>query len=541
MDARRVLIVGRVVRLVLVEPAIGLLAQQVGLGEAAGRVADGDALVGQRLPHHVRDFGGHVQAHEVKQFEGTHRKSGVLHDLVDRLDVGAGLEQQQRLVHVEGQDAGRVKAGPVVHDDHGFVLRKARGVGRGERGVGRLLRDDDLQERDVGDGREVVHAEHAGGIVRPLGDARNGEGGGVGGEDRLLVYHRLHLRQHRVLDRQVLGHRLDHHVGRAERCILGGGGNPFCDLVAGKGIDDPLFLLLVHGGPDGPFALGRELQGLVLEHHGAPVLGRHLGDAAAHEARPEHSHRLDGPCLIGIGVRLRRALREKQRHEGLRLRGEHQLAKILPLGVEPHVQSLLHSGLHGVDDARRGRIVAASSGFGARAGLPVDDASADRIPFEQAVAQRLLVALHGEGSFGQLVGGPAGGTRKTGGMNEGVHEADALGFFRVRILAGQHEGEGLLHPHEAGQELGAAPTGQKAELNLRQRHLGRVGGGGDAVVAVQGHLQAAPHHRAVQRGYGRDREPPHPLTQRVGLSAQSACLRRNLEGLEHLQVGPDDE
>ena len=53
---------------------------------------------------------------------------------------------------------------------------------------------DDLQEGHHGHGREVVHPNHVLRALGGLGDARDGDGRGVGGEDRVRRQELLDLR-----------------------------------------------------------------------------------------------------------------------------------------------------------------------------------------------------------------------------------------------------------------------------------------------------------------------------------------------------------
>lgn len=55
----------------------------------------------------------------------------------------------------------------------------------------------------------------------------------------------------------------------------------------------------------------------------------------------------------------------------------------------------------------------------------------------------------------------------------------------------EDHGGAFLVAHEAREVLGAAPAREKAKHDLRQAELGLLGGGGDAVVALECPLESA--------------------------------------------------
>ena len=135
---------------------------------------------------------------------------------VDRLDRHALGQQQAGLVDVGRQDAVDPEAGAVVDHDHRLAHPASEAHRRGDR----------LRRGGVRWGSPPAAAScrparrsacrapaRAAGPRRRSGDR---DGGGVGGEDRVRPRHRLDLREHPALEREVLEHRLDHQVGAAE-------------------------------------------------------------------------------------------------------------------------------------------------------------------------------------------------------------------------------------------------------------------------------------------------------------------------------------
>ena len=89
-----------------------------------------------------------------------------------------------------------------------------------------LVGDDDLEQRHLGHRREVVHADHPFGVAclgRNLGDR---QGGGVGGEDRVLADPFLALGQHPPFEIEVFEDRLDDQVGALDVVDAGGEQKP---------------------------------------------------------------------------------------------------------------------------------------------------------------------------------------------------------------------------------------------------------------------------------------------------------------------------
>ena len=168
---------------VRVEALAALLAQRACLGQRLGRRADVEVAPGGVAAHHLGDLARHVDADEVEEFVRPHRKAKARHGLVDLLDPGAFAEQQQRLVHVEAQDARGVQPRPGAHDDDRLALPQPRLVDRRQHPVGRLVGLDDFEQGHLRHGREVVHPDDHLGPRRRLGNLGNRNRGGVGGED----------------------------------------------------------------------------------------------------------------------------------------------------------------------------------------------------------------------------------------------------------------------------------------------------------------------------------------------------------------------
>jgi len=107
-------------------------------------------------------------------------------------------------------------------------------------------------------------------------------------------------------------------------------------------------------------------------------------------------------------------------------------------------------------------------------------------------------AAHG-GLGGQQLAhiGQACGQR-VGAFHQFVDQTCLQRGLGLEGLAGEHEGGGRLHAHQARGALGAARAGQQAQVHLGQAQRG--GGQGQPVVGRQSHLQPTAQGRAVQHG-----------------------------------------
>mmetsp|Transcript_17427 Transcript_17427/g.70031 ORF Transcript_17427/g.70031 Transcript_17427/m.70031 type:complete len:228 (-) Transcript_17427:1007-1690(-) len=198
---------------------------------------------------------------------------------------------------------------------------------------------DDLEELHLRHGREVVHAEHAGGIRRdPLGDVSDRDGRGIRSEDALRAHELLDLAEHFVLELKLLEDGFDDHVDVAAEPALVPLAQRFVVVIRRDPRQRRVLLELRQPLPrdfllevprDIRFALEDALQVAILEHDGHALLGRHLRDARAHQARADHTHRRrrlllfrrDALCrnvgiLLGRGDAVEES-DERRRHGGL--------------------------------------------------------------------------------------------------------------------------------------------------------------------------------------------------------------------------------
>ena len=241
---------------------------------------------------------------------------GGAHPLVDRLDREALLLLgAQDLADGGDQDPVDDEAGHLAAADR-LLADRLREVGgrlhRLRRGVGA---GDHLDQRQHRGRVEEVKADHlvgAQGRVAHLGDR---ERGGVGGEDRAAGRDLVELAEDRLLDLDLLRHRLDHEVDVGEAVVGSRAGDQAGDqlealvgLLLGH-------LLLLHQAVE--LALGDVVRLLervvdellldVLDDDGDLGVGDHLGDLAAHRAAADDCGLEDehGACYLRVRARSR--------------------------------------------------------------------------------------------------------------------------------------------------------------------------------------------------------------------------------------------
>ena len=173
--------------------------------------------VGRR--HDLGDLFGDVEPHLVEQRDRPDRETEPHRHLVDLLDRRTFRQQMPDLAGVGREDAVHPEAWAVLHDNHGLPHAAPERDGGAHGTRGRAGRRDYFEQRHLRDGREEVHADDAFRPARHFRDARDRDGGGVGGEDSRVRRRRLHFLQDLLLDRQVLEHRFDHELGSAESSV----------------------------------------------------------------------------------------------------------------------------------------------------------------------------------------------------------------------------------------------------------------------------------------------------------------------------------
>ena len=78
--------------------------------------------------------------------------------------------------------------------------------------LGSFVGGDNFQQLHLVHGRKVVHANDFLGPCADRGNVGDGEGGGVGGEDAVVLGGPFRVPQHLVLHLDILKHRFDHNV-----------------------------------------------------------------------------------------------------------------------------------------------------------------------------------------------------------------------------------------------------------------------------------------------------------------------------------------
>ena len=202
------------------------------------------------------------------------------------------IEAVDGLVDHRQQDAVGDEPGVVV----GLGRRLAESEGEIPGDLERLLRGrqpgDDLDQLHH---RHGVHEVHADDPVRPPGlggDAADGDGGGVGGQDRFRFAELIELAEDLELDLLILGGRLDHDVGRGHVLEADAAADPPQEGVLVRGGHLALLDVAGQDAGDGLQPLVDEFLPHVVHDDGEPAGGRHLGDAVAHLAGAD-----DAECL----------------------------------------------------------------------------------------------------------------------------------------------------------------------------------------------------------------------------------------------------
>jgi hypothetical protein len=153
---------------------------------------------------------------------------------------------------------------------------------------------------------------------------------------------------------------------------------------------------------------------------------------------------------------------------------------------------------------------------------------------------QLLVALAGPGvrrPRSQPLPEEADGALQEVPLDDGVHDAVAVGLGGLDRVSLRAHLQGLADAGQPGQPLGPAGAGDDPELDLRLAHL--RGRHRDPVVAGHGDLEAAAESRAVDRTHDRLREVLEGAEERG--EAFAALLLAGGDLLELLDVGAGDE
>ena len=264
----------------------------------------GDAFGCQVLAGLGRDVQRQAQRHLVLQGQRRHGHAGLQTRDFDGAWVHAFGHHGQAFHHIGGEHARGVEAALVVDHDGGLadlqhIVEAARqGLVRG------LGADDDLDQRHLVDRREEVQADEVGRTHTGLGQAGDGQRGGVGREHGVRRDDGFGLLRAGGLDVAVFKHRFDDQVAALEV------------VVRGRGLDAGQQRIALLGraaaARDGlvqeALRVGLALVGVLLrgvEQHDVDAgLGRDVGDARAHHAGAQDADLLHLGLGDAFGTRL---------------------------------------------------------------------------------------------------------------------------------------------------------------------------------------------------------------------------------------------
>lgn len=222
------------------------------------------------LPYGPGDGLVDVLADQIGQFEGAHPEAaGLTQHRVDRGGVGGPL-----LVHPER--LGVVGAGDAVDDEargvraaHRSLAPRACCLERAPRAVVvRREPADDLHERQKGGGIEEVEPDQTAGAAQLTGDGRDGEGGGVRGEQTVVGDDVLQGREQFLLDGELFQNGLDDQSGVGQLGDLHGRTEPGGRGVARRGVEPALLDQPVQTPGEGRGGLFRTARHGVVEPYG---------------------------------------------------------------------------------------------------------------------------------------------------------------------------------------------------------------------------------------------------------------------------------
>ncbi len=383
-------------------------------------------------------------------------------------------------VRVRPEDPCGVEAGAVLDDDDRLALLLAELDGGGGRPVGRLVGDDDLEQRHPLDRREVVHAQHRLGPRRRGGDLADRKRRGVGGEHGLRSRDLLNLPEDRLLQLERLEDGLDHQVAVAETLPVGRGGDPEHCLLAievaqalalGVPVDDLLYV-----GEGSPCAGGVDL----LDPDGRLRLERRdRSDAAPHESATDHGDLVDLLRFDALGhprLALQGSGGEEDGTQRQRLRRDDELAEEPGFCGVAGCRALFDADADRLERPFLRRVVALGLLQQLVSGLLEQQVASDRVrlqrQFLQAVEREaaLLLLLRRSGCQCFECSLP-GDLHQQALRHDFVDEAELLRLVRSGGPAGEDEVECIGDPDQRREPLGAAARRQHAELHFRLAEL----------------------------------------------------------------------
>ncbi|MCY1503506.1 hypothetical protein D9M68_376330 [compost metagenome] len=389
---------------------------------------------------------------------------------------------------------------------------------------------------------EEVHAAEIFRTLERLGQQADGNGRGVGGEDRILLHHAFHFGQHGLLDLRVLDHGLDHDVDIGEIAV----GQGRTDGVEGLGHLGGRQLAAGNALVQQLAGLAQaELDGFLADvlHQDRGALDRGLvGDAATHDAGAQYGSQFHvlGSLVVLLALLLQLLIVQEQADQAGSDRRLGQFDEARGFHFQGLVTTEVGGLLDGLDGFDRRRVV--------RAGLASDETlggleghhlldGVELELFQLGLALGLEVQLAGDGALDQVQG--------TGlqqfGSDHGVDGADFQRVLGLVLLAGGDPLDGVVGTDQARQAHGAAEARVDAQLDFRQADPGL--GAHDAIVGCQAHFQAAAQGDAVDRGDGGDFQVFEGAEDLVGFEvAGHQLFIGQLEVVDEFgDIGADDE
>ena len=448
----------------------------------------------------AQDFQAEIDRGLVVERQRPDRHAGHARGILDHCRGNSFQQHQMAFLDVSEHAAVGVEASGVIHDN-GRLPDGAHVIERdGQRAVAGLLAENDLDQHHAVDRREEVDADEAR-LVLELGrQRRDRQRRGVGGKDRLVADHGLHLGDDVGLDLAVLEHRFDDQVAIGQRRVVRGRRDEGEEFVARRALHAALHDAVRQRLVQRRLALLGRLLVAIDQHHLQAGGGADLRDAGAHEAGADDADLLEVRRRL-LGGTPRAFVEVLHRHEQRadhrrRFRRAHDLCE--PARLDP--QRRVHVDLQAfVDDLQNGasrRVIviglAAIDRVGRRerhhAGLGVDRAAGQ---LEALLVPRLDRFAAGLDPF----------LRRLDEIGSGHHRVDQLrGFGAIdrELISLEQKLQRVGRLHHARDALRAAGAGEKADLDFGQTDA-RLGiFRRDALMTGERQLEAAAHRGAVE-------------------------------------------
>jgi hypothetical protein len=326
------------------------------------------------------------------------------------------------------------------------------------------------------------------------------------------------LREDLLLQRHVLEHRLDDQVGIGQGGVVERRRNQrqalFHLLRLQAAARNRTLVVPAEGGQP---PVERLLPGVDEAHRDAGV-GEAHADAAAHGAGADdadlrHLARFHVGRQSGDLAQL--ALGEEEMAEGAALDGALDLIGQRALALDARVERQLDRRLHGVE--QHVVRIAVPEGFRGGGAARGDDLAGFLGAGNRPLARAARTAAGG--CKLARVGHRGGGHVP---LDHRLHQTDFCRIAGGQRLAGEHHLQRRLEADQARHALRAAGAGDDAEGDFRQAELGAFLR--DTVVAGDGRLDAAAHHRAMQRCHHRHRAVLDQAQHLVVAGLEDACL-----------------